>query len=63
MALAEDDPVEGGGELEVDDHPGLLAGHVQPRDLGHVTGPTSLLALVSQRLYLATCTLTILIIN
>ena len=61
MALAEDDPVEGGGELEVDDHPSLLAGHVKPRDLRHVPGPPALLAFVSQRLYLATCTLTIII--
>ena len=33
MALAEDDPVEGGGELKVHRHPRLLAGDVQPRDL------------------------------
>ena len=33
MALAEDDPVEGGGELQVHRHPALLAGDVQARDL------------------------------
>ena len=57
VPLAEDDPVEGGRELEVDDHPRLLAGHVQPRDLGHVARATRLLTFVSQRLYLATYTL------
>ena len=36
VALAEDDPVEGGGELQVDRHPALLAGDVQPGDLGKV---------------------------
>ena len=36
VALAEDDPVEGGGELRVDRHPALLAGDVQPGDLGKV---------------------------
>ena len=36
MALAEHHPVEGGGELEADQHAGLLAGDVQARDLWHV---------------------------
>ena len=38
VPLAEHHPVEGGGELEADHHAGLLAGHVQPRDLRHVGG-------------------------
>ena len=33
VALAEDDPVEGGGELQVDRHPALLAGDVQPSNM------------------------------
>ena len=36
VALAEDDPVEGGGELQVDRHPALLAGDIQPGDLEQV---------------------------
>ena len=40
MALAEHHPVEGGGELEADQHAGLLAGDVQARDLRHVGWPT-----------------------
>ena len=39
MALAEHHPVEGGGELEADQHAGLLAGDVQARDLRHVGWP------------------------
>ena len=33
MALAEDDPVEGGRELKVHRHPALLARDVQASDL------------------------------
>ena len=33
VALAEDDPVEGSGELEVHRHPALLAGDVEAGDL------------------------------
>ena len=36
VTLAEDHAIEWRRELEVDDHPGLLAGHVQSRDLWHV---------------------------
>ena len=39
MALAEHHPVEGGGELEADQHAGLLTGDVQARDLRHVGWP------------------------
>ena len=51
MSLAEDHSIEGGRELEGDDHPRLLAGHVQPRDLRHVG---RLLPLLTQRLNLPT---------
>ena len=61
VALAEHDAVEGRGEGEVHDHPRLLAGHVQPRDLGHVARATRLLTFVSQRLYLATYTLQLIL--
>ena len=33
VALAEDDPVEGGRELQVHRHPALLAGDVEAGDL------------------------------
>ena len=33
VPLAEDDPVERGGELQVHSHPALLACDVQPSDL------------------------------
>ena len=39
MALAEHHPVEGGGELEADQHASLLTGDVQARDLRHVGWP------------------------
>ena len=54
MSLAEDDPVEGGGELEVDGHARLLTGHIQTRDLRHVVG---LLSSGPNRLKLTSCLL------
>ena len=50
MALTEDNSIERSRELEGHDHPGLLAGDVQPGDLGHVGG---LLPLLTERLDLA----------
>ena len=47
MSLAEDNSIEWSRELKRDDHPRLLAGHVQPGDLRHVAG---LLPLLAQRL-------------
>ena len=49
VSLAEDNPIKWSGELERDDHPRLLTGHVQPSDLGHVA---RLLPLLSQGLNL-----------
>ena len=51
MSLAEDNSIEWSRELKRDDHPRLLAGHVQPRDLRHVG---RLLPLLTQRLNLPT---------
>ena len=53
VPLAEDDAVEGRGEGEVHDHPGLLARHVQPRDLRHRARTRALPHLAPQRLNLA----------
>ena len=39
VPLTEHHPIEGGGELEADHHPSLLTGHVQARDLRHVSWP------------------------
>ena len=39
VTLAEDHAIEWRRELEVDNHPGLLTGHVQARDLRHVGRP------------------------
>ena len=50
MAFTEDNSIERSRELEGHDHPGLLAGDVQPGDLGHVGG---LLPLLTERLDLA----------
>ena len=50
MSLAEDNSIKRSRELKRDDHPCLLAGHVQPRDLRHVAG---LLPLLSKRLNLS----------
>ena len=50
VSLAEDNSIKWSRELERDDHPCLLAGHVQPRDLRHVAG---LLPLLSKGLNLA----------
>ena len=44
MPLAEDNSIKWSRELKRDDHPCLLAGHVQPRDLRHVAGLLPLLA-------------------
>ena len=44
MALTEDNSIERSRKLERHNHPGLLAGHVQPRDLRHVAGLLPLLA-------------------
>ena len=49
VALTEDNSIERSRELERDNHPGLLAGHVQARDLRHVGG---LLPLLAERLNL-----------
>ena len=50
VSLAEDNSIKWSRELERDDHPRLLAGHVQPGDLRHVGG---LLPLLSEGLNLA----------
>ena len=54
MTLREDNTVERRRELEIDRHPGLLTGDVQPSDGGHVG---RLLAFLSQRLDLASAAL------
>lgn len=50
MSLAEDNSIKRSRELKRDDHPCLLTGHVQSRDLRHVAG---LLPLLSKRLNLS----------
>ena len=39
MTLAEHDTIEGGRELEIDNHASLLTGDIQARDLRHVGWP------------------------
>ena len=50
VSLAEDNSIKWSRELKRDDHPSLLTGDVQPRDLRHVAG---LLPLLSKGLNLA----------